>query len=334
MARRQSQRQASQKATARIKASLLKSKLPRGMPRAPEVHRTKRPAEATNTKSKATHTTTKATEAIMLISAIQRASDPIQCLNEWEDCEKRLLIENLLLSHRKLSGLPLADQALMGESDLLVGDEEELVTDDKDSLADTDEGSLDRIKMMHGQSCWPYPSISGNCSRPVTVDMDGCVDLQHDPYCLLKHFTTQWAVPMDQHRPVRGGTQFWSDWDWCFEAEGKHPGLRVDLSKFPRRGDTLFSDLISSQLLLYRIVTTFGAPPNTEEDGYKCAWSFTLLNKEDPTCALEIHDHKGWPQATFSGGERASTEALQLLDWLIGENCPHMYNYTLCGRPA
>ncbi|KAI7785382.1 hypothetical protein LA080_007218 [Diaporthe eres] len=219
----------------------------------------------------------------------------------------------------------------MGESDLLVGDEEELVTDDKDSLADTDEGSLDRIKMMHGQSCWPYPSISGNCSRPVTVDMDGCVDLQHDPYCLLKHFTTQWAVPMDQHRPVRGGTQFWSDWDWCFEAEGKHPGLRVDLSKFPRRGDTLFSDLISSQLLLYRIVTTFGAPPNTEEDGYKCAWSFTLLNKEDPTCALEIHDHKGWPQATFSGGERASTEALQLLDWLIGENCPHMYNYTLFG---
>ncbi|KAL2285886.1 hypothetical protein FJTKL_07386 [Diaporthe vaccinii] len=51
-------------------------------------------------------------------------------------------------------------------------------------------------------------SQCGNCSRLVTVDIYGCVDLQHDPYCLLKHFTTQWAVPMDQHRPdslVAGG---------------------------------------------------------------------------------------------------------------------------------
>lgn len=249
------------------------------------------------------------------------------------DCEKRLLIENLF----RFAGLPRADRALLGESKLVEGDEEEpeLVTDGDESVADTDEDPRDNIKTMHGQLCWTPPSIGGNCSRPVTVDMDGFVNLQHDPYCLLKHFTTRWGVPMDQHRPVRGqGKYFWSDWDWCFEAEGEHPGLRVDLSKFPRFGNTHFAGLISSQLLLYRIITNFGAPPSTREDGYKCAWSFTLLNKDDPTCALEICDHKGFTRASFVGGEKASTEALQLLTWLIGENCPHLYDYTLCGRPA
>jgi hypothetical protein len=88
------------------------------------------------------------------------------------------------------------------------------------------------------------------------------------------------------------------------------------------------------ELLLYRITSNFAAPPCTQNDAYKCAWSFTLLNSDDPTCRLEISDHKGRPEAHFRGGEKASTEALQLFDWLTGTNCPHPYDYTLCGRHA
>lgn len=47
---------------------------------------------------------------------------------------------------------------------------------------------------------------------------------------------------------------------------------------------------------------------------------------------LEIFDYKGWPEAHFRGRYNASTEALQLFDWLTGENCPHSYDYTPYGR--
>jgi hypothetical protein len=71
-----------------------------------------------------------------------------------------------------------------------------------------------------------------------------------------------------------------------------------------------------------------------KNDVYKCAWSFTLWNSNDPTCSLKISDNKGWPEACFYGGQKASTEALQLFDWLISGNCPHSYDYTACGRHA
>lgn len=93
-------------------------------------------------------------------------------------------------------------------------------------------------------------------------------------------------------------------------------------------------DLISSQLLLYRMTVTFAAPPSTVTDLYKSDWTFVLWNCEDPICCLEISDNKGWPTASFTGREKANAEALQLLDWLIGNNCVHSYDYTLCGRHA
>ncbi|KAH8755427.1 hypothetical protein F5883DRAFT_179304 [Diaporthe sp. PMI_573] len=257
MAKRQSKRQASQKATAGIKASFLKST---------KVSGTKRPADATKSESKVTYNASKATEARMLISAIQHADDPIRCFDEWEDCERRLLIEDLLLSHRKLAGFPRADQALASEAKLLEG--EQLIMDDDES--DTDEDRRDKFLTMHGELCRSPPATTGICSRPVTVDMDGYVDLQHDAYCLSKHFTTQWGIPMNQNlmedwRRAHNPKHRWSDWDWRFEAEGKHPGLRVDFSKVSGCSDTDLHELISSQLLLYRIVTNFGSPPWTEK---------------------------------------------------------------------
>jgi len=74
------------------------------------------------------------------------------------------------------------------------------------------------------------------------------------------------------------------------------------------------AQLISSPLLLYRITANFGAPPSTNTDGYKSAWTFTIWNRDDPTCSLEISDHKGWAQAIFRDERKAAIEALQLFD--------------------
>ncbi|KAG7289867.1 hypothetical protein NEMBOFW57_006244 [Staphylotrichum longicolle] len=169
-------------------------------------------------------------------------------------------------------------------------------------------------------------AISGNCSQPARMDDAGRVDLQHDPYCLRNHFTTRWGVLKDQTLGVpRGGSIVdWDDRQWSLAAEGKHAGLWVDVNQ-PSDVRTTHTkrialiDLISSQLLLYRITVSFAAPPFTEDDVYKCGWSFLLWNRDDPTCSLEVCDHKGRPQAYFRGGKQASTEALQLLEWLTGE---------------
>ncbi|KAH8743330.1 hypothetical protein F5883DRAFT_593327, partial [Diaporthe sp. PMI_573] len=328
MGERRSKRQASRKATALIKTmSVSKPKLPKGMLNAQETSHTKRLA--------------KAVYAERLSWVIGSAQDPIESFNKRDDSEKGLLMEHLLLSYCKFyhehganlapadsryfseTGLPSADWALMRGSQLFVADDdanEELQMPQPERSDET----------IHGEPCWPPSSITGICSSPVTVDNAGRVNLQHDPYCLRRHFTTQWGVLKDPHngRPQLGHAVRWSDSDWYFEVEGEHPGLQVNLSNplcIGGRKEVDLSDLISSPLLLYRITANFGAPPSTNDDDNKCAWTFVIWNRDDPTCSLEIRDHKGWPMAVFYGGTEASTAALQLFDWLTGGNCPHSY---------
>ncbi|KAI4599607.1 hypothetical protein KJ359_001744 [Pestalotiopsis sp. 9143b] len=200
-------------------------------------------------------------------------------------------------------------------------------------------------KVIHGKARWP-PNLNvlGNCSCSIEMDTDHRVDLEHDPYCLRKHFTTQWGVLMDQSEtkwcaPKAGATVRWDDTHMIVKTESKESGLWVDLKQASHlrceyASNTALIHLISSPWLLHRIVANFGAPPFTENDHYKCSWSFSFWNQKDPTCYVEICDHKGWPQAFFCGGELASNEALQLLKWLSGDNCPLSYDYTPCGIHA
>ncbi|KAK8074021.1 hypothetical protein PG994_004920 [Apiospora phragmitis] len=113
------------------------------------------------------------------------------------------------------------------------------------------------------------------------MDADGRVDLEHDPYCLRKHFTTRWGVLKDQSEtwgpPQGGATVEWSDRDMRTQTEGKEPGLSVDRKlRWDYTREASLANLISSPWLLHRIVANFGAPPLTEADPYKCSWSFIL----------------------------------------------------------
>ncbi|KAK0612658.1 hypothetical protein B0T17DRAFT_544226 [Bombardia bombarda] len=361
MAVHKSRRNASQKATEAIAAGARVSKNRQSAIKIPARYRgskkSPRPPEGELTAPKASHIEriANATEARSLARTVGHSDDPIQEFNNLGDSQKALLIKSLLLGFsrflyvggRNLApadllgyytlGLPATDRAVLRGTPLRQADEDT-------APRGTSEPAFTPT-MIHGKARWP-PNlyIGGACPCSIKMDADGRVDLEHDPYCLRRHFTTRWGVLRVQSEtgwgPPRGGaTVRWADADMTAQTKGNKSGLWVDLKqeshlRRAHTANTSLVDLISSPWLLHRIVANFGAPPFTENSPYKCSWSFSFWSQEDPTCYLEIMEHKGWPQACFVGGEKASNEALQLLEWLGGDNCPLSYDYTPCGIHA
>jgi hypothetical protein len=89
---------------------------------------------------------------------------------------------------------------------------------------------------------------------------------------------------------------------------------------------------ISSALLLYRLMAVFHDPPFMPRDPYKQCWKISLEAKDNKRSRLNLFDWKGAAMVSYRGSEENSKDALQLVDWLIGNNVPHSYDYTLCGR--
>ena len=110
----------------------------------------------------------------------------------------------------------------------------------------------------------------------------------------------------------------------------------------PRR----LHELISTQLLLYRLVVTFGPPPVEQRlDGYQCGWEVHLVLKEEEEPAgvpdkeasksyITFCDYKGSAHCDFVGTNDAEERVLELINYLIGENCAHSYDRVLAGRRA
>jgi hypothetical protein len=119
------------------------------------------------------------------------------------------------------------------------------------------------------------------------------------------------------------------------DETGKYPELRVDLTvpdHSPRTpAKSVLLNLISSQLLLYRITASFGPLPVMNVNHGKQCWRVSFIKRDDDSCRLDIFDWEGWPAVSFWGNNRSSGEALQLLDWLVGKNCPSPYDYILAG---
>ena len=92
--------------------------------------------------------------------------------------------------------------------------------------------------------------------------------------------------------------------------------------------------LISSSLLLYRLIAIFGVPPQHKTDAHKSIWVIPLYWKDDTKCKVEFRDHKGYCTVGFEGCQESADSATRLVDWLLSNTVPHPYNYTLAGKSA
>lgn len=86
--------------------------------------------------------------------------------------------------------------------------------------------------------------------------------------------------------------------------------------------------MISSQLLLYRLVAVFGMPAAASS---KTAWGVVLTYGEEDEGFLAFEDFKGGAHVAFEGSVGASGSAVQLVEWLVGDNVPHGLCYRLLG---
>jgi hypothetical protein len=69
-----------------------------------------------------------------------------------------------------------------------------------------------------------------------------------------------------------------------------------------------------------------------ELDSYKTVWAMSLYSRDGSQ--LDFYDYKGAPGASFSGTESSGSEALDLLNYLIGPKVTHSYDSTIAGRVA
>jgi hypothetical protein len=163
-----------------------------------------------------------------------------------ENNQKKLLVQSLLLGYcrflykggRNLApadlhdystiGLPITDRAVLRGAQLRAADD--------DTVPYGKSKPVHAPTMIHGKPRWPPNlEITGQCSCLIGIGADGRVDLEHDPYCLRKHFTTRWGVLKNQSdtwRAPQGGAKVeWSDRHIIIQKEGNEARLWVDVKQ-------------------------------------------------------------------------------------------------------
>lgn len=93
---------------------------------------------------------------------------------------------------------------------------------------------------------------------------------------------------------------------------------------------SVFSQFISSQLLLYRLTCLFGVPC-AQRAPLQGLWSATLVYRNRKNFLTFGEDTSGEPYIRFYGSEEASAEALVLINHLVGNLITNEYARTLCG---
>lgn len=86
--------------------------------------------------------------------------------------------------------------------------------------------------------------------------------------------------------------------------------------------ECVFSQRISSQLLLYRLSVTFGMPPPRETGGPETCWDIALKHVDDGG-VLSFSEYEGRAEVQFEGSNSAEEDALKLINYLVGMKCYH-----------
>ncbi|KAL6414275.1 hypothetical protein AUP68_00793 [Ilyonectria robusta] len=149
-----------------------------------------------------------------------------------------------------------------------------------------------------------------------------------DAYGIRDDFQLYWVnEDPDLNNNLAYGSDYstsigWSSYDLS-KIPGT-PGFIPDRSKLDRTPDScLPHNLISSQLLLYRLITVFGMPPaskDNEVDRYKGVWTYTLYwrmgrrngkSGNGEKGKLMFADNKGSFVITFPGLRRLASRLLR-----------------------
>lgn len=171
-------------------------------------------------------------------------------------------------------------------------------------------------------------------------EIDGFVNA----YEIRDRFRRAWATP----RPYLENELANDDsvtWYSC-DLHKTPSGLRVIADRRNRHHIPKYcrpETLISSQLLLYRLMAVFDMPIASDQDTVDDdgVWAYTLhwnrhneKNDTDKISELVFRDSKGTFHVHFSGSEKASKSALEMLDWLVSDNVPYLYDGLLVGNQA
>ena len=125
----------------------------------------------------------------------------------------------------------------------------------------------------------------------------------------------------------------WSDLNLYSESPDSDLKLCDDGDPLRLNLDNAFFQRVSSQLLLYRLTATFGMPPPVKFDDCKSCWHIDLRHK-DGCSKVVFRDGKGAASVSFWGTTEASSDAVKLVNFLVGMNCLHPYYGTLAGTAA
>ena len=87
-------------------------------------------------------------------------------------------------------------------------------------------------------------------------------------------------------------------------------------------------ELISAQLILYRLVSVFDLFPTAAGMGResvksnKSCWGLTLVRRGDERSQIRFQDHRGAAGVQFEGTKESGVLALELVNFIISNNVP------------
>ena len=161
--------------------------------------------------------------------------------------------------------------------------------------------------------------------------------VDEEVYARVREQTAKWT-PVDHM--VKGCGNVRPNWNnKTKKFVFKDPNLNERFSDFYKT-HTMFHDVISSALLLYRLLCLYKATVETEgPEGYKCTWWVTLKHNETGEL-LTFGDWKGaagtWTRFHKIGELPKSyrDDTLLLLNEICSPDCPHPYDGCVAGSVA
>lgn len=121
----------------------------------------------------------------------------------------------------------------------------------------------------------------------------------------------------------------------CYFDTKKQSFIFSDESLYMDKSFIPMYRIMSPALLLYRLIATFFGSPKCE-DGYKSIWNYTIKHTESGK-QLNFSEWKGaigfWlPEYTYTKlSEQFRNDLIELLNYLVSQECAHPYDNLVAG---